>query len=530
MPHMPSPGAWLRRLVVPVLLVGLMLVVPGTAQAQSCSTDISSVPGAGADFDGDNVVDLAIGDPDATVAGKALAGQVHIAYGDGAKVTIDADDIASNENGAGERFGFTLDTVDWNGDGCSDLFIGAPFETWASGQVETGIVVFIPGSPSGLDTALAENWSQASFDGDTGVDANEPGDRFGWDIAAGLDIAGDPYLVVGVPGESTGTTDGVVLEHGGNVFYARPGNAVDFNQNSAGYADSFEDGDMFGYSVAASESGFVVGVPGESAEKTSPALDINHVGTVFLIGHNDASTAPTPITAWGQDSTGITGGYETGDMYGYSLDMVDYIPAGGTSTRMMIAVGAPGESLAGDDAAGMSMVMWSPGTGIAQYKTISQDRDKVAADATEPGDALGAAVAMVNRTPKASTSTDTLLLAVGSPGEDTENSAGNRAASDVGEVGLYSMVEAESAGGDPIRELLVMAGADLAEGAAIGSVLHSTTARLFLTVRTASGPAVYSVPWLNIVNQTYADVSLVADPSDFGMDTADSSSFGRSLA
>jgi hypothetical protein len=511
MSHARSGSRWLHRLFVPVLLAGLLLVVPGTAQAQSCAAGTES------DFDGDGEIDLAIGDPNATVSGKALAGRVHIAYGDDATQTIDANSIPNNDNGAGERFGFVMDTVDWNGDGCSDLFIGNPYETWSSGMVETGLVVFIPGSPAGLDPTLAQNWSQTNLAGASGPDTNETGDRFGWDIAAGRDTAGKPYLVVGAPGEAAAAGD-----DGGYVFYARPGKAVAISQNIEGYSDSFEAGDMFGYSVAASESGFVIGVPGESAE--SETGTIHNVGTVFLVGHNDATTAPSQIAAWGQNSSGISDSYEDSDMYGYALDMVDYIPVGGTTARMMIAVGSPGETIGTRTSAGMSMVLWSPGTGISEYKFIYQDVDGATTDSAERGDAFGAAVAMVNRTPGKATSVNTLLLTVGVPGEDADGRY------EVGQAQLFSMTEDAAQEDNPVREKLPSALFTLASGAAIGRVLYATKDYLYVSATGATGPAVYAIPWDNLVAGGTAEVAPPYTPETFGLSNADTVSFGASLA
>ncbi|MDA1360273.1 hypothetical protein O1R50_11605 [Glycomyces luteolus] len=523
MPDTRSGSRWLRRLAVPTLLAGLLLVVPGTAQAQSCSTAVSSASGAGSDFDGDGKVDLAISDPDATVSGNLRAGRVHIAYGDDATQTIVGGDIPGYDSGAGERFGFALDSVDWNKDGCTDLIIGNPYEHLSNNTIlEAGSVVFIPGSPAGLDKTLAKNWTQSSLDGATGIDINEAGDRFGWDVAAGLDTAGKPFLVVGSPGEAAAVGD-----DGGYVFYARPGKAVAISQNIAGYSDSFEAGDMFGYSVAASESGLVIGVPGESAELS--AGTVRHVGTVFLVGHNDATVAPSQITAWGQDSPGISGGYEHGDRYGYALDMVDYISTGGGATRMMIAVGAPGEAIGSDTSSGMSSVIWSPGTGFTEYKNLSQDADKNTGDSTEPGDAFGIEVAMVNRTPGQNTTTDTLLLAIGSPGEDVEDTEGNLQTSDAGQVGLFSMTETEPNSGDLVRGLLEDAGLAVADGNAIGSALYPTRTHLWATVSSRTDPVVYGVPWDNIVAAGTAPV-LSYTPTTFGLSNTDVVSFGASLA
>lgn len=518
MPRSRPGGHWLRRFAVPALLAGLVLVVPGTAQAQSCSTAVSGVSGAGADFDGDGKVDLAIGDPDATVSGQARAGRVHIAYGDGGTQTITANNIPDNDNGAGERLGFSMDSVDWNGDGCTDLLVGAPFENWSNNTIpEAGVVVFIPGSPEGLDTALAKNWSSAIH----GADSNKANARFGWDLAAGLDKAGKPYLVVGMPGRDTITTPGEILIDIGSVVYIRPTAAKMFNQNSASFSDASESGDMFGYSVAASESGFVVGVPGESAEHSTGT--IHKVGTVFLVGHNDATTTPTQIAAWGQDSADVSDRYEDSDMYGYALDMVDYVSTGGGAPKMMIAVGAPGETIGTRTSAGLSMVMWSPGTGITEYENINQDVDGNAAEGAERGDAFGAAVAMVNRTPGQNTSANTLLLTVGVPGEDADGRY------EVGQAQLFSMTEAVNQENNLVREQLPSASFTPATGATIGRVLHATKAQLFITAEGATGPAVYGIPWDNLVAGGTAAVK-VHTPATFGLTNADVVSFGASLA
>jgi hypothetical protein len=41
-----------------------------------------------------------------------------------------------------------------------------------------------------------------------GADSIKTDIRFGWDLAAGFDKAGKPYLVVGMPGRDTVTTTG----------------------------------------------------------------------------------------------------------------------------------------------------------------------------------------------------------------------------------------------------------------------------------------------------------------------------------
>jgi len=170
----------------------------------------------------------------------------------------------------------------------------------------------------------------------------------------------------------------------------------------------------------------------------------------------------------------------------------------------------------------LSSVVWSPGAGVTEYRNISQDLDKNPDDSAEPGDAFGASVVMVNRTPGQNTSTDTLLVAIGSPGEDADG------LHDVGETALFSMTEEVNEGGDPVRTILESAGHELADGDGIGSVLHATQTHLFVAVPRATTPAVYGVPWDNIVAGGTDEV-LVYTPADLGM-TNGIGSFGASLA
>src|SRR5690606_35106066 len=148
----------------------------------------------------------------------------------------------------------------------------------------------------------------------------------------------------------------------------------------------------------------------------------------------------------------------------------------------------------------------SPSTGIHEYRNISQDVDKNPDDSTEPGDAFGAAVAMVNRTPGQNTSTDTLLMAVGVPGEDIDG------VHDVGEAQLFSMTEDVTDGGDPVRPILESAGLASTDGTAVGQVLHATKTHLWLT----ANESVYGVPWDNIVADGTGPV-LEYTPADFGV-------------
>lgn len=90
----------------------------------------SSIPGVSlaiGDFDNQNGLDLAVGEPDASVGGALAAGRVQVFFNDGTgrfdparSRTLDCGPVA------GARFGFSVAAGDWTGNGQTDLLVGAP--------------------------------------------------------------------------------------------------------------------------------------------------------------------------------------------------------------------------------------------------------------------------------------------------------------------------------------------------------------------------------------------------------------------
>ena len=152
---------------------------------------------------------------------------------------------------------------DFNNDGFEDLAIGV--DENIGGLQDAGAVNVIYGGPDGLAAPGNQIWHQDSFTID-GL-ANE-GDNFGRALAAGhFNSDGFEDLAIGVPME--GRDSGAVnVIYGSPVGLAAPGNQI-WHQDSVGIAEQREQGDNFGFALAAGDfnddglEDLAIGVPGE---------------------------------------------------------------------------------------------------------------------------------------------------------------------------------------------------------------------------------------------------------------------------
>ena len=135
-------------------------------------------------FDGDGVPDLAIGAP----GESSGSGAVYVAYLnlDG---TVKSSVNISNSNTAMDAFGTSLAAGDFDGDGVLDLAIGAPGESSGSGAVYVAYLHFngtvkssvnIPNSNTAMD-AFGTSLAAGDFDGDGVLDLaiGAPGESSG---------------------------------------------------------------------------------------------------------------------------------------------------------------------------------------------------------------------------------------------------------------------------------------------------------------------------------------------------------------
>jgi PKD repeat protein len=164
--------------------------------------------------------------------GESDEGRVYVYYGSGSGLSPTANWTAEG-NQAGAEFGCSVGTAgDVNGDGYSDVIIGA--RSYSNGESKEGRAFVYYGSASGLSTSA--NWTAES----NHADAN-----FGYSVGTAGDVNGDGYsdIIIGAP-HYTGTDTDVSKAY---VYY---GSASGLNPSAAWMAENTQASARFGWSVA----------------------------------------------------------------------------------------------------------------------------------------------------------------------------------------------------------------------------------------------------------------------------------------
>ncbi|MEO7794048.1 MAG: hypothetical protein ABIV06_04685 [Thermoanaerobaculia bacterium] len=356
---------WNSRPALIVTAITLLAVsIPASASAQLGSPRTQfytlGMPGTGAplqglaqfgggmaagDFNCDGFDDLAAGAPAFDFDGDVDTGAVLVLYGSEeglhplASQWVTPPVLLNDLPEPGDRFGYALAAGDFDGDGCAELAIGAPFET-LSGEAEAGAVTIFLGGEAGLSPGYAfyQSWTGTGTIGG----AIETGDHFGQTLLAhDFDRDGFDDLAVGVPREDIGTVVNAGAVH--VLFGSAAGvNGVrDILLYRGGAGDlpgEPESAEELGFALAGGELNpgngheLAIGCPGRSIEG-GPA----DAGSVLLAYNLASGPLAGEIHLDGQ---GVFPLAESGDRFGAALAAGDYNGDG----RDELTVGIPGRS------------------------------------------------------------------------------------------------------------------------------------------------------------------------------------------
>ena len=280
---------------------------------------------ASADFNSNGFDDLALGAPDEDSA-LSNVGAVNVMYGGGfgvvpagAKQFVQGNAGGTGE--AGDRFGAALAAGTFRGRPDADLAVGSPDEDVGANDA-AGAIEVLYGGTGGIDASGNIEFTQSNAAG-----VNEPGDHFGYALAAGnfnddasgFTPEGSQDLAVGAPDEDSGSLGNAGVVH---VMYAGglgigPAGAKQFLQGSA--AGTTEAGDRFGAALAAADynraggSDLAIGAPHEAVGSTAFAGTLN-----IMYGATGGGIDASGNSQFTQAST-TKDIVETGDFFGSAL-------------------------------------------------------------------------------------------------------------------------------------------------------------------------------------------------------------------
>ena len=292
----------------------------------------------------DDHADLVIGAPGEDWSSTTDAGIIHVLYADGSGIPTQSGDLWRQGSGGipgtvemWDAFGTALAAGDFNGDGYTDLVVGATGQS-VNGKANAGIIQILYAAPDGLTSE-----GNAVITQDDLYAEAEVNDAFGQEMAVG-DFNADGYddLAVGVPLENVYIHPDDVVDAGAvNVLYGSvTGLGTNDNQffSEHDLGTSAETSDQFGAALVACDfdgdgyADLAIGVPGED-------FGYDDIGSVQIVFGSADRLIVNDSQVLFQGLNGLENAAEEGDRFGWSL-AAGYFNGDGYCD---LAVGVPGE-------------------------------------------------------------------------------------------------------------------------------------------------------------------------------------------
>jgi hypothetical protein len=274
------------------------------------------------DFDGDGHDDIVVGTPGEDIGGDVDAGNITVLFGRNSGVGI-SDSRTFSQLGsvagaseADDQFGFAVAAGDFNGDGYDDIAVGVKGEDTGDGEDVGGVVIF-EGGENGPRAGATRGFTQSG----PVPGASEPGDQFGFALAAG-NFDGDDYddLVVGSQFEDVGsdTDAGRIVVIQGSASGLDEADSQSISQVTLPSAGA-EPGDRFGDILRV---GNFDGDSRDDLAASSPFEDIgglSDVGVIYVMYGSGSSLDPDSGRRFYQGTSGVEGSPEADDRFGEGL-------------------------------------------------------------------------------------------------------------------------------------------------------------------------------------------------------------------
>jgi len=248
-----------------------------TVEGNAAGAAFGSAIASAGDVNGDGYADLIVGAP-GFANGQPGEGRAQVYLGSAAGLAI-APGWTAESDQAGAAFGQAVAGAgDVNGDGYSDVIVGAP--GFDNGGADSGDAAVFLGSATGL--APAADWNLQGS-------AQAPAQRIGHAVASAGDVNGDGYsdLLIGFPGRPL-PGEGGAPDSGGAALYlggpSGPGEAGTLIAGAAGArvgAAVAGAGDLNGDNLA----DYVIGIPAGQVYQATPA------GVAFVAYRNSGTFA-----------------------------------------------------------------------------------------------------------------------------------------------------------------------------------------------------------------------------------------------